>query len=139
MSTRAAIRPRPLDINKPLLIVRELSELDPDAQQLGADTGGHGGHVSYHRLFLQQFPLLRSCAATPRRQYNDRCCSTTIVISRTAVLFMHIWLDGQPSQEVLHKRDFSAMLVQQASKQATQAVHDNSGALAHTAIASQTS
>jgi hypothetical protein len=91
MSTRAAIRPRPLDINKPLLIVRELSELDPDAQQLGADTGGHGGHVSYHRLFLQQFPLLRSCAATPRRQYNDRCCSTTIVIFHNSCV-LHAYL-----------------------------------------------
>jgi hypothetical protein len=59
MSTRAAIRPRPLDINKPLLIVRELSELDPDAQQLGAETGGHGGHVSIAGCFLQQQSLAR--------------------------------------------------------------------------------
>ncbi|WIA18855.1 hypothetical protein OEZ85_003533 [Tetradesmus obliquus] len=48
MSTRAAIRPRPLDNNKPLLIVKDVSELDPDAQPLGADNGGHGSHGHGH-------------------------------------------------------------------------------------------
>eukprot|EP00878_Enallax_costatus_P029951 GHUV01032524.1.p1 GENE.GHUV01032524.1~~GHUV01032524.1.p1 ORF type:complete len:257 (+),score=59.16 GHUV01032524.1:843-1613(+) len=54
MSTRAAIRPRPLDINKQLLIVKDVSELDEQTQggENGSQTaeghghghGGHGGH-----------------------------------------------------------------------------------------------
>eukprot|EP00879_Flechtneria_rotunda_P016785 GHRR01017568.1.p1 GENE.GHRR01017568.1~~GHRR01017568.1.p1 ORF type:complete len:620 (+),score=238.42 GHRR01017568.1:338-2197(+) len=52
MSTRAAIRPRPLDVNKQLLTVRELSELDTvDSQsQPGADNNSHAaeGHGHGH-------------------------------------------------------------------------------------------
>lgn len=71
MSTRAAIRPRPLDNNKPLLIVKDVSELDPDAQPLGADNGGHGSHVSFEGTFLQHNAHRRGRTATPRRQYNS--------------------------------------------------------------------
>lgn len=38
MSTRAAIRPRPLDVNKQLLVIKELSELD--APEPGVENGG---------------------------------------------------------------------------------------------------
>lgn len=43
MATRAAIRPRPLDINKQLLIVKDVSELDEQTQ--GAENGGHVAEV----------------------------------------------------------------------------------------------
>jgi hypothetical protein len=46
MSTRAAIRPRPLDINKQLLIVKDVSELDSsDALAITAEASNHFSEV----------------------------------------------------------------------------------------------
>lgn len=90
MSTRAAIRPRPLDNNKPLLIVKDVSELDPDAQPLGADNGGHGSHVSFGQLFAaQRTPAWPNSNTKAAVQFA--AAAVQPVLHNRAVVFRPLW------------------------------------------------
>lgn len=80
MSTRAAIRPRPLDINKQLLLVKDVSELDEQTQ--GPENGSQHADVSktvqYSQLLQPPTAISKSISDVLLFPCSTACSSNAV-------------------------------------------------------------